>query len=52
MGTGEMYKSIIISTARDYDMSPEEVKRILAISKDSEDYFNRLEQFIKDRRNA
>ncbi len=39
----------IIQTARDYDITTIEAKREFIKSKDSNDFYDRLEHFIKNR---
>ena len=41
--------SFILNTARDYDMSVEEVERIMKLYPDN--YYEKLEEYIKDRAN-
>ncbi len=39
----------LVRTAQDYDMTKIEAKRVFIKSKDSNDFYDRLEQFIKTR---
>ncbi len=41
----------LIQTAQDYDMTLVEIKRVFIKSKDSNDFYDRLEDFIEERRN-